>query len=115
MPSLTLWIAAVYGIIFLLSDAKILSEWIPIRPLLQRVKFFKSLMSCYFCMGIWVSAGLWVLLNWPKVFKPTGLLYVFAGAAGAYIIDLLTNFIETKMMTLFEGMVVEQAEEEDDG
>jgi len=113
MPSLPLWIAAVYGIIFLLSDAKILSEWIPIRPLLQRVRFFKDLMSCYFCMGIWVSAGLWALLNWPKVFKPQGLLYIFAGAAGAYVFDLLTNFIETKMMMLFEGMVV--TEEEDDG
>jgi len=104
MPSLILWILAVYGLVFLLSDAKILSEWIPVRPLLQRVKFFRELLQCYFCMGIWVGAALWFALTWPNPFNIQAAAYLPAGAAGAYLIDLLTNYVETQMMATFEEM-----------
>lgn len=101
MPSLIVWILAVYGIAFLLSDAKIMSDWIPLRPLLKRVKFFKDLLECYFCMGIWISAGLWFLLHWPDPWKLDAVLYLPAGAAGAYLLDLTAHLIETRILTSF--------------
>ena len=100
-----------YGIAFLLSDAKILSEWIPLRPLLKRLKFFRDLMECYFCMGIWISAALWLFLQWPSPWKREGLLYLFSGAAGAYLFDLTAHLIETKILSSFVE-VQEQPEEE---
>lgn len=109
VPLIT-WILAVYGIAFLLSDAKILSEWIPLHPLLKRVKFFKDLLECYFCMGIWIGAVLWVALRWPQVFEREALLYLPAGAAAAYLLDLVAHLIETKIMTSFAG--VQQPEDE---
>jgi hypothetical protein len=101
MPSLITWILAVYGFAFLLSDAKILNDWIPIRPLLKRVKFFKDLLECYFCMGIWISAGLWFGLHWSNPWRLDALLYLPAGAAGAYLLDLVAHLIETRILTSF--------------
>jgi len=103
MPSLITWILAVYGIAFLLSDAKILSDWIPIRPLLKRVKFFKDLLECYFCMGIWIGAALWFGLHWSNPWRLEAVLYIPAGSAGAYLIDLTAQFIETSILTAFRG------------
>lgn len=102
MPSLITWILAVYGIAFLLSDAKILSDWIPLRPLLKRVNFFKDLLECYFCMGIWIGAALWVALRWPRVLDREALLYLPAGAAGAYLLDLVAHLIEVRILTAFD-------------
>jgi hypothetical protein len=102
-PSLITWILAVYGVAFLLSDAKILSDWLPLRPLLKRVRFFKELLECYFCMGVWISAALWVALSWPKPWKLEALLYLPAGAAGAYLLDLVAHLIETRILTSFVG------------
>jgi hypothetical protein len=110
MPSLITWILAVYGIAFLLSDAKILNDWIPIRPLLKRVKFFKDLFECYFCMGIWIGAALWFALLWPDPWKREAALYLPAGAAGAYLLDLVAHLIETRILTSF---VDAQQSEED--
>jgi hypothetical protein len=110
MPSLITWILAVYGIAFLLSDAKILSDWIPLRPALKRVKFFKDLLECYFCMGIWISASLWLLFQWPHVLEREAALYLPAGAAGSYLLDLVAHFIETRILTAFVGV---NSEEED--
>lgn len=103
MPSLITWILAVYGIAFLLSDAKILSEWIPLRPLLKRSRFLKELLECYFCMGVWISVGLWAALKWPRVLDREALLYLPAGAAGAYLVDLVAHLIETRILTSFVG------------
>jgi hypothetical protein len=110
-PSLIAWILAVYGVAFLLSDAKILSDWIPIRPLLKRVKFFKELLECYFCSGLWIGAGFWLLLYWPHPWKKEALLYLPAGAAGAYLLDLVAHLIETRILTSF---VDAGPDEEDD-
>lgn len=100
MPSLSiaLWVLAVYGLTFLLSDAKILSDWIPIRPLLQRVRFLKELLECYFCMGIWVGGGLWVVIQWPQPWTTQALLYIPAGATGAYLLDLAVHYAETRIL-----------------
>jgi hypothetical protein len=103
MPSLITWILAVYGIAFLLSDAKILSDWIPLRPLLKRLRFFKGLLECYFCMGVWIGAGLWVALRWPHFLDREALLYLPAGAAGAYLLDLVAHLIETRILASFAG------------
>jgi hypothetical protein len=74
MPSLITWILAVYGIAFLLSDAKILSDWIPVRPLLIQA-----------------------------------LLYLPAGAAGAYLLDLIVHYIETRiLMTSLQSIEPEE-------
>ena len=102
MPSLTLWVLAVYGTVFLLSDAKILSEWVPLRPFLQRSKFINDLLGCYFCMGIWVGAAAWTLLMWPDPLKPEAWLYVLAGAAGSYILDAAMLRLEAG--TLLAGL-----------
>ena len=98
MPNILTWIFAVYGITFLLADAKILSDWIPIRPTLQRVKFFRDLLSCYFCMGIWISTLLWVSIQWPTLRWREAVLYVPAGATGAYLLDLVVHFVETSIL-----------------
>jgi len=108
MPSLPLWILAIYGIAFLLSDAKILSDWIPIRPLLKRVKFFRELLECYFCMGIWLGAALWGALNWKDPWQIQALLYLPAGAAGAYLLDLIAHFIEVRILMTQLGSVEEE-------
>jgi hypothetical protein len=96
---LTLWVLAVYGLTFLLSDAKILSEWIPIRPLLQRARFLRELLECYFCMGLWVGGGLWVAVQWPNPWTIQALLYLPAGATGAYLLDLAVHYAETRILT----------------
>jgi hypothetical protein len=98
MPSLIVWILAIYGAAFLVSDAKILSDWIPLRPLLQRVGFLKDLLQCYFCMGIWLGAGGWFLFAWPDVWRKEAFLYVLAAATGAYLLDMLVSYLEAKTM-----------------
>ena len=106
MPSFILWTLAVYGIAFLLSDAKILSDWIPLRPFLKRVKFLKELLECYFCTGIWVGVLFWALLRWPDLwsrYSLESLLYVPAGAAGSYLLDLVAHLIETRILASFIG------------
>lgn len=111
MPNVFTWILAVYGIAFLLSDAKILSDWIPVRPILKRLRFFKDLLECYFCMGIWISAALWVGLTWPNFLKLDAVIYLPAGAAGAYLLDLVVHYIETRiLMTSLEGISPEEDE-----
>jgi hypothetical protein len=97
LPSLLLWCLAVYGITFLLADAKILS--FVREPLINRVKFFDGLLGCYFCTGFWVGIGLLVafkpslnlwLSNWQKM-----LLYVFAGAGTSMLLDKLLLVLES--------------------
>jgi hypothetical protein len=104
MPSLTLWILAVYGLAFLISDAKILEEWIPIRPQLRKIRFFKGLLSCYFCMGIWGGMLGWVLWSWPYILRKEALFYILAGASGAFLIDLSVNVVDALTMTVFSKL-----------
>lgn len=113
MPSLITWILAVYGIAFLLSDAKILSEWIPVRPLLQRVGFIRELLRCYFCMGVWISAGGWVWWSWPNIFMKDSLLYIFAGATGTYVLNCVLEYLEAR--TMAEGARALSLTEDSDG
>ncbi len=74
MLELSLFSLAVYGLAFLLADAKIFGcpangfpsdpteddfaavarkGMIPLRQLLLRIRFLRKLLSCYFCLGVW--------------------------------------------------------------
>lgn len=107
MPSLVLWILWVYGIAFLLADSKIFGEWIPVRPLFMRWAFFRDLLRCYFCMGVWISAGSWLLFAWPRLLWREALLYSMAGAVGAFLVDLGA--------TAIEALVISRLREDSDG
>jgi hypothetical protein len=113
LPSLTIWILAVYGLAFLLSDAKIFEDWIPLRPQLRKVKFFRDLLSCYFCMGIWISTAGWVLWSWPFIWRKEVVLYILAGSAGAFLIETGVNAAEAFTMATFSRLA--QKKEEPDG
>jgi hypothetical protein len=108
-----IWILAVYGLAFLLSDAKIFEDWIPIRPHLRKIKFFRDLMSCYFCMGIWIGAGGWALFSWPNLWKKEAILYILAGSAGAFLIETAVNAVEAFTMATFSRFSQKNKEESD--
>jgi len=113
MPSLITWTLAVYGLAFLLSDSKIFEDWIPIRPFFKRIKFFRDLLSCYFCMGIWISTGGCLLWSWPNIGQKELVLYVLAGSTGAFLIDIVVNALEAFTMTSFSQLT--QQKDKPDG
>jgi hypothetical protein len=94
MPSLSLWLLACYGLTFLLADSTILSR--PRAWITTRSTWFKELFECHFCLGVWVSLGLWVTLAWPPKLADwrSALLYVFAGASATYVVDRLVTLAE---------------------
>jgi hypothetical protein len=83
-----------FGVAFLLADARIFGAdtqrytdiaqflplreqlkegFLPIRPLLLRLQFFRELLSCYFCMGVWTGMGVHTLLL--SLFGPRYVLW----------------------------------------
>ncbi|KEK22235.1 DUF1360 domain-containing protein [Bacillus gaemokensis] len=57
-------------------------------------KWIGELLSCYWCIGVWISAFLLILYNWiPKVAEPILALLAIAGAA-AIIETIIGYFIE---------------------
>ena len=105
MPGFLLWIFAVYGIVFLLADSKIFSQWIPLRPYLERNAFFAALLSCYFCLGVWVALGLYLLCAFTVHASASpfeGLVYVFAGAAGAFVLHRVQGLIDVLIHVLLK-------------
>ena len=85
MPAIGLEVLAVcaFGAAFLAADAHIFGAdtqrykevtqfWplrdqlreglLPFRPLLLRLRFFRDLFGCYFCMGVWTGMGTHALL-----------------------------------------------------
>jgi hypothetical protein len=51
-------------------------------------------LTCHFCCSVWISVG---LLFYYQHFSWTrdSLLYLFAGAAGSYLLDRISLFLET--------------------
>lgn len=100
MADALFWILSVYALCLLLCDSKISiplrASLFALRPLFIS-KFFESLFECYFCMGIWVSAGLWALFSWPDIWHLEALKYVLTGAGGAYFLNLVSNVLEAKI------------------
>lgn len=94
MPHLSfaVWVLAVYGLVFLVCDAEIFAA--P-RRWLSRWTIFQRLFRCYFCVGIWVAAATYLFLyGWQAFVYREMLLYVSAGAAGAYLLDRVTLVLE---------------------
>lgn len=83
---------AIYGVTYLVCDSKILER--P-RLLLCRVGFLRNMLACYFCTGFWVALGVYMYLGRSEL--PDGLdsivLYSFAGASVAYMLDAAVAFL----------------------
>lgn len=96
MPSLPLWCLGIFGVCFLLADSNILAyprDWVK-----SRSTFFQVLLECYFCLGFWVSLAFLVTLFYTQPFKleVTPILYLFAGSGGAYTINRVLRYLETR-------------------
>lgn len=76
LATLALFSILVYGFAFLAADAKLFGcpvkdyndnptdvdyirscGTLPIRPIFLKLKFFRELLSCYFCMGVWTGSA----------------------------------------------------------
>ena len=99
MGEVLLYLLSVYGAVFLLRDAKIFDDfrhggWVPIRPLVMRLRFMRSLFACPFCLAVWVGAGLWLMtLLWTDEVTVRNQLFqrVFAGSAFTYLAYRITR------------------------
>lgn len=82
-----------YGVCFTLQHTKLLNK--PRNWICSKVAFIDSLLSCSFCTGAWSGLITYFLfnndINWRKIF-----IYFFVGAAGCYILDLITDYLEVK-------------------
>lgn len=92
MTYLGLFLLAVYGATFLVCDAEIFAA--P-RRLICQVSFFRRMLTCHFCTGIWVAAAIVLCGQGPGSFRTTAAwLHVLAGAASSYFLDRLSLAIE---------------------
>lgn len=96
-PSLVLWLLAVFGLTFLLTDSNILNK--P-RQWLTRIGFFESMLRCHYCTATWVAVGLWIAFHYdnvPQLVKwRLALLYVFAGNITSYLLGQGVELVEAK-------------------
>jgi hypothetical protein len=135
LDSFIIFSVAVYGLTFLIADAKIfgvsacdfpvepteadftaaiLDGQIPIRHVVLRIRFFREMLSCYFCTGVWTSVALNLLFNWYAQLNPTwrdsyflagpldpqsligsSVIAFCVGAPMCYVINLLVIKAET--------------------
>lgn len=90
--------------------------FIPIRPFLQKFRFFRSLMSCYFCSGIWCGPPAY-LVYWVWSGSPLSLTTIADAIAhilsGATLVWVLQKKIEI-MDSLSQNSYSMQVEEIDE-
>ncbi len=117
----------VYGLAFLFADAHIFGcdassfkkdeKWddvkhigmIPLRPLVLRFRFFRELLKCYFCIGVWcgllVHPLLWHFFgqgyflchpNKPLAWFEGLVLSALVSAPTCYIINLNVQWFEKR-------------------
>lgn len=79
---------ACFGITFLLCDAAIIAR--P-RAVVRRIPFVDALLKCYFCTGFWVALALFWYLGRRNVDL---VVWSFAGASAAYVINALVLVLE---------------------
>lgn len=114
LESLIVFPIVSFGLTFLVKDSKIFS---PIRRWLTSSRkcskcesqeergavseFFYKLFQCSFCVGTWVGLFLGLLIvgahwpmNWLEVLTRL-VIYSMLSATASYIIDLLTQKLET--------------------
>ncbi len=121
-----------WGLAFLLADAKIFGcssrayaellvenetaeahhilmqdGTLKLRNLFLKLRFFRDLLSCYFCLGVWCGPAAHLLLRWglpdqqliPHAGTATGwglglLMAAALGGACCYAVDLLFGALE---------------------
>lgn len=99
-----LFLLGVYGLTFVLVDAKIFgTSYLPIRPFLtSKSKFFRDLLQCYFCTGFHVAWIIYVLLSLAMhTFNTISLawwldlvMYSLSGAAFSYVTETVVANLE---------------------
>ena len=122
------FILVTYGLAFLIADSHIwgcnvdryeeleaggeLEEvgkegMIPLRPLLLKLKFFRGLFSCYFCMGVWTGAlwhplllffygeKYWLFHPWTVTYTIVGMsISLCTGAVTCFVTNLVVRKLE---------------------
>jgi len=129
------WVFFVYGLTFLLADARIfgcdttqfvqvmkqfeglpIEEWwpevkgvgiLPIRQHLLKIKFFRELLSCYFCTGTWV--GIVSHLLFYFFFQDHYFLH-HPNAYPCWISGFAVSAIATGSVTFLVGRVIDKLE-----
>ena len=128
MVSVFIFLMVCYSLAFLAADAKIFgcdttsykedptdTDYINpvgilrIRPLFLRFHFFQELLSCYFCMGIWVGPVTHLLMyytfgerywffheNTTNTWILGYLITSLTSASGCYLIDRTAVLLESK-------------------
>jgi hypothetical protein len=81
---------------------------------MERSRFFRELLSCYFCLGVWCGVAIHILLR--SFFGPTYWLWhphtplgwsegvavaALAGAPLCYVLNLLVKLLEEKTSSPF--------------
>jgi len=86
----------IYGLCFLIIDSTIFNR---IREVLSNISFFEKLLSCYFCVGVWVSMSIWIAKYYPL--PPLTLAiafnfieFIFCFAATAYAFNIILSVLE---------------------
>lgn len=112
MTLIIFW-ALTFGLCFWAADAKFLGHQDPaksvvqLRPYLERNRFFRELLSCYFCLGSWMGpvahVGCWLWFRDAYVMHHPSTVGWWAGgvvmasllgAVGAYFINAVILYLE---------------------
>ena len=120
LTSIPVFILVSFGLTFMIKDSKVFSplrKWLskPIKCpdceteiLNMRGTFFKKLFECSFCTGTWVGLALSAIIiatTWPinqLAILETVIIYSMLSALSSYILDLLTQKLETWALTQSE-------------
>lgn len=79
------------GLVVVLLDSTLLQG--PRWWLATRVGFFRALLACYLCSGVWAAAGMWTLRRCcPSVYEPTA--DVLGAALLCYIVGLVLERLD---------------------
>lgn len=92
------FIALCYFVSFVIIDSKLLGqEFIPIRPLLLRNRWFRAVLQCYLCTGSWVAIALFPVhayYSGETITAYQWLSWTAIAATASYALDHLFRLCE---------------------
>jgi len=89
------------GLSFILVHSEIM-DMIGLRPLWEKIEFFKKLFHCSFCTGTWIGLLYASTLIFIKFFVSDMMFYLgsipFASAAFCFLWDRIVIFLDNKII-----------------